>query len=69
MVKISLAGKDYITTRRACELLGVKSNLLHYYIRNNRLSTHTLDNIMLVELNSLMTLNHEREEHKNQSTE
>lgn len=50
-------GRNYVSTVRAAETLNVSQPQINYYIKKGILQMVRVDNIKLIELDSLMLLN------------
>ena len=55
---ISYNGKEYVSVSTAALSLKMSKRSIYYYIKRMELATTSIDNFKLIELNSLLALNH-----------
>ena len=55
---LSYKGKEYVSVSTAASSLKMSKCSIYYYIKRMELATTSIDNFKLIELNSLLALNH-----------
>lgn len=56
MNTVLFQNKKYVPIKSAVRMLNCKIGMMYYYINNNKVKTVEIDNIKLVELDSLLVL-------------